>query len=202
MKLENIATIRTGVVATRKKSNNGNSAQYNYKLLNLKCATPEGLLDLDCIEDFATDEPLKDDYITKKGDILVRLSTPYTSILIDKDEWCGLLVPSHFAIIRVDSNIAVPEYVLWILKQESTFRNIYAHMSGASFFSTINSRFFNLLMIPELPKEKQIAIGQLQVLSDRQQALLCNLANQKTLLNRLMLNRIFNNIKKEKSNDY
>ena len=39
MLLENVATIRTGVVTTRKKAGENDPITYEYKLLNLKCAS-------------------------------------------------------------------------------------------------------------------------------------------------------------------
>ena len=45
MLLENVATIRTGVVTTRKKAGEKDPIIYEYPLLNLKCAATAGYLD-------------------------------------------------------------------------------------------------------------------------------------------------------------
>ena len=76
MLLEDVATIRTGVVTTRKKVGEKAPVIYEYKLLNLKCAAPTGYLDLQHTETLGTLEPLKSEYFTQMDDILVRLSTP------------------------------------------------------------------------------------------------------------------------------
>ena len=123
MILEDIANIRTGVVTSRKKADYESSV-YKYNLLNLKCASPVGYLDLQYAEDFSSNEELKSEYFTQMDDILVRLSAPYTTIMITREEWCGYLVPSHFAIVRVNKQIASPEYILWLLKRESTRQKI------------------------------------------------------------------------------
>ena len=115
MILENVATIRTGVVTTRKKATENVQAKYEYNLLNLKCATSAGYLDLKYAEKFPSSETLKPEYFTQMDDILVRLSTPYTSIMITKETLCGYLVPSHFAIIRVNKELASPEYILSLI---------------------------------------------------------------------------------------
>ena len=115
MLLENIATIRTGVVTTRKKADKNAPKIHEYKLLNLKCAASAGYLDLQYAETFKTTDLLKSKYFTQMDDILVRLSAPYTAIMITRNEWYHYLVPSHFAIIRVDKAVASPEYILWIL---------------------------------------------------------------------------------------
>lgn len=196
MILEDVATIRTGVVTTRKKASENDSITYRYKFLNLKCASSAGYLDLQYIEELPTIESLKSEYFTQMDDIIVRLSTPYTAIMITKEEWCGYLVPSHFAIIRVDKNIASPEYILWILKRESTRQKILQNISGSGAFGTINSKFFNSLTIRNLPLSKQQIIGQMQILSEKEQELLYKLTQQKEIYNKLLVDKIYNSVKR------
>lgn len=196
MLLEDIATIRTGVVATRKKADNTDSVVREYNLLNLKCAAPDGYLDTQYAEVFPANELLKSEFLTQMDDIIVRLSTPYTAILINKEEWCDYLVPSHFAIIRVDKTVAEPEYILWLLKRDSTKQQILQNISGSGAFGTINSRFFNTLTVRNLPLEKQRVIGQMQILAEKEQELLHRLAIQKGIYNKMLVNKIYDSIKR------
>ena len=196
MILEDIATIRTGVVATRKKAGDKDLMMYTYNLLNLKCAASDGYLDLRYTEKLSTVKPLKQEFFTQMDDILVRLSTPYTAIMITKDEWCEYLVPSHFAIIRVDKEVAAPEYILWLLKREATKQKILQNISGSGAFGTINSRFFNSLTIRNIPLQKQKIIGQMQILSEKEQELLHKLAFQKELYNKLLIDKIYDSAKR------
>lgn len=196
MILENIASIRTGVVATRKKAGEKDPIVCEYNLINLKCASPTGYLDLQYVEKLQTSEELKPEYFTQMDDILVRLSAPYTSILITKEEWCGYLVPSHFAIIRVDKTIALPEYILWLLKRESTKQKILQNISGNGVFGTINSKFFSSLPVRNLPLNKQCIIGQMQILSEREQELLHKLTVQKEIYNKLIVDKIYDSVKR------
>lgn len=196
MILNDVATIRTGVVTTRKRAIKNGSEACVYNLINLKCAAPDGYLDLRYVEKFPTVESLKPEYFTKMDDILVRLSAPYTAIMITKEEWCEYLVPSHFAIIRVDKSIVLPEYVLWLLKRESTKQKILQNISGSGVFGTINSKFFNSLNIWDLPLQKQKTIGQMQILSEREQELLQKLVSQKALYNKLLVDKIYDSIKR------
>lgn len=196
MILEDVATIRTGVVTTRKKACEKDQAVYRYKLLNLKCASSAGYLDLQYIEELPTVESLKSEYFTQMDDIIVRLSTPYTAIMITKEEWCGYLVPSHFAIIRVRKDVASPEYILWLLKRESTRQKILQNISGSGAFGTINSKFFNSLPVRNLPLSKQQMIGRMQVLSEKEQELLHKLAHQKEIYNKLLVDKIYDSVKR------
>ncbi|MDD6147204.1 MAG: hypothetical protein PUB43_09205 [Oscillospiraceae bacterium] len=196
MILEDVAAIRTGVVTTRKKAVEKDSVIYEYGLLNLKCAATAGYLDLQYIETLGTVEPLKPEYFTQMDDILVRLSTPYTVIMITKEDWCGYLVPSHFAIIRVNKEVASPEYILWLLKRKSTKQKILQNISGTGAFGTINSKFFNSLPVRDLPLNKQRIIGQLQILSEKEQELLHKLTAQKEIYNRLLVDKIYDSVKR------
>lgn len=196
MLLENVATIRTGVVTTRKKAGEKDPIIYEYPLLNLKCAAMGGYLDLQYSEMLGTTEPLKPEYFTQMDDILVRLSAPYTVIMITREDWCNYLVPSHFAIIRVDKSIASPEYILWFLRRESTKQKILQNISGSGAFGTINSKFFSTLSIRSLPLKKQKTIGQMQILSEKEQELLHKLTAQKEIYNKLLIDKIYDSVKR------
>ena len=196
MLLKNVATIRTGVVTTRKKAGENDPITYEYKLLNLKCAATAGYLDLQYSETLGTTEPLKPEYFTQMDDILVRLSAPYTAIMITREEWCNYLVPSHFAIIRVDKTVASPEYILWFLRRESTKQKILQNISGSGAFGTINSKFFSTLSIRSLPLKKQKTIGQMQILSEKEQELLHKLTAQKEIYNKLLIDKIYDSVKR------
>ena len=132
MKLQDVATIRTGVVTSRKKLTNFENSENKYVLLTLRCVSPLGYLDLQYAEEFYASEELKMEYLTQRNDILIRLSAPYTAILITKDEWCGCLVPSHFAIIRCNEDRVLPEYLLWHCSVKRAVRSHVRNVVPAS----------------------------------------------------------------------
>ena len=196
MHIEELASVRTGLVTARKKSKENQQTTKKYSLLNLKCINSGGYLNTDYSEEYSSAEILKSDYFTQRGDILVRLSAPYTAVMIKEDCECGYLVPSHFAIIRVDKAKALPEYVLWFLKRESTLQKILQNSSGSSAFGTISSGFLASLKIREIPLEKQAIVGQLLLLSEKEQELLHKLAAQKEIYNRELVNQIYDSFKR------
>ncbi len=197
MTLDSIACIRTGMVSGRKKAQGNMVDCVQYHLLNLKCVETTGNLNLDYIEDYFAREQLNPDFLTRKGDVLIRLSYPYSSVLIDDEKTCGLLVPSHFAIVRTDSSKVLPEYLLWFLRQDSTYQQILQNSSGSTAFGTISSGFIGSLNIRVLPLEKQQLIGQLMLLSKKEQDLLFRLAKEKAAFNKEVLNNLFNRFKGE-----
>lgn len=198
MKLGDVATVRIGLVASRKKAEMPDKNAYKYKLLNLKSVSDSGTLNTNLLEPYSSKERLKMDYLTQIGDILIRLSVPYTVLMITKDEHSGLVIPSHFSIIRVDLNKAYPEYICWILCRDSTKKKIAQNNSGSSSFGTISSGFFSELPIRDLPMQKQIAIGQCFVLSSKEQQLLANLIEQKALLGKAITTRIYSDARRGK----
>ena len=195
MRLDEVATVRTGAVTGRKKAEEGMRSSFRYKMLNLKCIAAEGYIDL-AFEEYQAKEKLKPELFAQEGDVLIRLSFPYTSVLID-DNSCGLVVPSHFAIIRANRKEVLPEYILWFLRRESTYQQILQNSSGSTAFGTISSGFIGSLNIRIFSKEKQKALGQLLLLSNKEQELLYRLAKEKAVFNKETLNIIYDKFKGE-----
>ena len=196
MRLDEVATVRTGAVTGRKKAEDEQKPALVYRVLNLKCISSDGYIDLNYTEKYSAKEKLKSELLTHKGDVLIRLSFPYTSVLIDENA-CNLLVPSHFAIIRADGDKILPEYILWFLRRESTYQQILQNSSGSSAFGTISSGFIGSLNIRVLPIEKQRALGQLLLLSNKEQELFARLAKEKAIYNKEALDIIYDKFKGE-----
>jgi len=196
MTINDIAVVRTGLVTARKKKDAASLGTYKYQLLNLRCIANEGYIDKDYIEPYELSEELKDDYLTRMGDILIRLSAPYTAVLINKPELCGIVVPSHFAIIRVDERYALPGYVFWVLRREKNKITMMQNSSGSTAFGTISSGLISSLPITLLPLHEQQIIGELLCLSEREQELLQKLSEEKKTYNTLLLNQIYDNMKR------
>ncbi len=196
MTINDIAVVRTGLVTARKKKDAASLGIYKYQLLNLRCIANEGYIDKDYIEPYELSEELKDDYLTRRGDILIRLSAPYTAVLINKPELCGIVVPSHFAIIRVDERYALPGYVFWVLRREKNKITMMQNSSGSTAFGTISSGLISSLPITLLPLHEQQIIGELLCLSEREQELLQKLSEEKKSYNTLLLNKIYDNMKR------
>ncbi len=195
MFLKDVATVRTGLVTARKQAKGAEIAEKTqfYRLLSLRCIKDAGVFDVGLAEPYLTKEPLNKDFLTKVGDILVRLSAPYTAVMIDTGSE-NFVVPSHFAIIRVDKSKVDPAYVLWVLRQRETLQEIYKNVSGSVAFGTISSSFFADLPIGDMPLEKQKIIGAIMRLSEREQILLSELTKKKAELSEIMLRKIYTDL--------
>ena len=196
MTIGEIAVVRTGLVTAREKKKISSSQTGEYRVLNLKCISDEGYIIKAYIETEEYPIGLKDDCITQTGDILIRLSAPYTAVLIDQTDLCGIVVPSHFAIIRVNKHYAVPEYIFWSLRRDKNRITMMQNSSGSTTFGTISSGLISSLPITLLPIQNQQIIGNLHQLCEREQELLNELEKQKKIYNTLFLNQIYDNMKR------
>lgn len=175
MRLGDVAVVRTGLILARKQAKN--ESLYTYPLLNLKAIRTDGYLDTEALERFNANECLNPEYLTHAGDLLVRLSTPYTALLIGAQEE-GMVIPSSFAIIRVDRRFLLPEYLFWLLNTSKVRQQIYENTTG-NMLSGIKPSYFNDFRIDPLPLEKQQLVAALNEKARREVKLLAELAQKK-----------------------
>lgn len=175
MTLGNIAFVRSGLVLSRKLSRK--RSPYCYPLLNLRAIHPDGYILSDDLEVFHAIESLSREYLTQQGDIIIRLSIPYTAILIDSDVE-GIVVSSNFAIIRSNRNYLLPEYLLWLLNTPDIKKRIY-ESSSSNMLSAVRPTFFADLEVLPLPLVDQEKISQLNLLAKQESRLLKKLAEEK-----------------------
>ena len=150
---------------------------YCYNLLTLRSIHPDGSIAQEDLSVFHASEPLKAEYLTQPGDIIVRLTTPYTAILIDSTT-TGLIVSSNFMIIRIESNALLPDYLFWLLNTPAVKRRIYTSTTS-NVLSAVKASFFTQFQFHVPPISQQERIGQIHKLARRETALLHHLAEEK-----------------------
>ena len=175
MKLGTVATIRSGLVLSRKLSRE--LSPFRYPLLNLRAIHRDGYILPGSLEVFYATEPLRQEYLTQQGDIIIRLSIPYTAILIDAN-MVGMVVSSNFAIIRLNQDYMLPEYLLWLLNTPDIQKKIY-ESSSSNMLSAVRPTFFAELEILPLTLSGQEKIAKLYLLAKRETRLLKKLADEK-----------------------
>ena len=198
MILSDTATVRTGFVSGRKRAQSDENQSYKYQLLNLRCISDSGNLITAFAELFYSTSKIKEDFLSQKGDVLIRLSAPYSSVMIQNEAQCGFLIPSHFAIIRAKGKSFLPEYILWQLRRNKTKQFVLQNSSGSSAFGTISSGFIASLQIDEIPIKQQRALGQLTLLENREQELLYRLSQEKLEYISRLTEASFANIERSK----
>jgi restriction endonuclease S subunit len=186
--LDEYAVIRTGLVLSRKEALPDENSQI-YRTISLKNITEDGQICLTNMEDYSAVEPLKKEYFTRSSDVLLRLSAPYTAVIITEKE-AGLLVPSHFAIIRTNKMVD-PRYLRWWLAKKRKW--FYKIASGGTMMGTISSGYVAQMPFEPPPLAKQHKVGELFELVNREQQLLFLLAVKKKQLIDMILKNLVNN---------
>lgn len=192
MKLGNIAVVRSGVVLSRKQARE--SLGIKYPLLNLRSINSGGYVDAEQLDVFDASECLSLDYLSQVGDVIVRLSAPYTAVLIN-EAMAGMVVSSNFVIIRVDRKELLPEYLFWLLNTPKVKRSIYENTSS-NMLGAIKAKFFSDFEIPRLPITKQQRIADMNTLALKETMLLRRLAEEKERYYSLLIDRSHKEMKR------
>lgn len=192
MKLGEMAYVRSGLVLGRKQARG--KTEYRYPLLNLRSIHPSGYIDAELCEVFDSIEPLNPDYLTHKGDVVVRMTIPYTAVLIS-EEFEGYVIPSSFVVIRANGGYLLPEYLYWLLNAQQTRSQIYegavSNMLGA-----VKPRYFADFEVEDLPLEQQRIIAELNRLAHRENQLLLKLAAEKEKYYNQMIHQVYKEMKR------
>lgn len=192
MKLGNVAQVRSGLVLARKQARE--RTVYRYPLLNLKCIHPSGYIDTDLCEMFDSVESLNPEYLTHKGDVVARLTIPYTAVLIT-DDLEGYVIPSSFVVIRPDRSMLLSEYLLWLLNSQKVKKQMYegavSNMLGA-----VKPRYFADYEIDEIPTSRQRILADLNQLAKREVQLMEKLAAEKAKYYDYVIAHVHNELKR------
>lgn len=177
MKLKELATVKTGLVVARKQAKEPYDKAVQYRQLNLRAIHTDGYIENTYVEDFFAKEILRAEYLTQPGDIVARLTMPYTAVLID-EEWKGMVIPSHFVVIRPDTKRLLPEYLYWLLNTDKIRDKLQQNISS-TVIGTIKPYSYASLDIDLLTLTQQKKIAQLNLLAKRELYLLERLRERK-----------------------
>lgn len=194
MKIGALADVRSGLVLSRKQSKE--PTDYRYPLINLRCIQQEGIIDLNESDIYEAKEPLKEEYLSQRGDIVVRLTAPYTAVLID-DTTSGMVISSNFVVIRIEDKQLLPEYLFWLLNTQKVKRKIYENTTS-NMLGAVKAKFLTDFELTVLPVEDQYKIAQLNLLAKKESQLLKELATEKEKLYSCLLDQAYKRAKRGK----
>ncbi|MBR5026953.1 MAG: hypothetical protein IKX48_17945 [Victivallales bacterium] len=192
MKLGEMAIVRSGLVLARKQARG--STGIRYPLLNLRSISPNGSIDRKQLDVFDAVERLAPEYVSRIDDVVVRMSSPYTAVLIDKTS-AGIVISSNFIIIRCDKSVVLPEYLFWLLNRPETKRAIYENTSS-NMLGAVKAKFFTDFDMLPLPMEDQRKIAAMNALAIKETQLLHRLADEKERYYNQLINTIYEEIKR------
>ena len=161
MKLKDIADcIITGVLTRRVvyDGEDNDSSLKEGKILVPK-AIDDGLIDHSLLQRVKLDKEVKDKFYTKKGDVIMKLSTPYDSCFIDREEDEGLIVPSFSLIIRGLKSDYDPYFIMAFLSSRYAWNQIERLRRGRT-ITILSNESVAELDIPEFKKLERERISE------------------------------------------
>lgn len=194
MKLQDLASVRSGLVLSRKQSKE--PVGYPYRSINLRAIQSDASINLSEVDVYQAKEPLKSEYLSQKGDIIVRLTTPYTAVLIDETT-AGMVISSNFVVVRIESQAILPEYLFWLLNTQSVKHDIYENATS-NMLGAVNAKFLAEIEVAVLPIKDQYKIAQIYLSSRHEIRLLKELADEKEKYYAKFLEQIYKKLKRGK----
>jgi restriction endonuclease S subunit len=188
VKLGDISSITTGQVIKRKEARPGDVDAIQYRILTLKSFDEDGYLVKEELDTFKASEEIESKYITSKGDIVVRLSMPFTTITIDKESE-GILIPSLFVVIRINSNDILPSYLSLYLNSNKMKKQYIREARGSAIQILKTSAFKEFeIMIPDMSiQEQAVTLNELMM---REKRLLQLLIKENNKRNQIILEKM------------
>jgi len=175
--IADLAEVMVGLVLKRKEADPTTSNIKHYKSLTLKSLNAEGWIDKDQLDNYKSNEDLDERYLALEGDVLMKLTPPYTAVAIDK-EIQGSVVPAQFIIIRIKDKRIIPGYLAFYLNANDVKREIVLDATGSS-VAMLKTATIRELKIPILEMKKQRNIAEVSRLMVHERQLMSKLAETK-----------------------
>lgn len=156
MKLSEIATVTSGPLLSRysKEKNQAKATVGKIDVITPRCIG-NGYINLSEAAHDETVREIPEEFLTRKGDLILQLSRPYSSALIEDEE--GLLYPSYLVSIRCkdeDDRFYLLSYFHTRHFQENLDRN-----TSSSLRSLLSINAIKNLEIPYPEKEVRNRLG-------------------------------------------
>ena len=194
MKLGDAATVRSGLVLSRKQARE--PSKMRYRALNLRSINPEGYIDTESLDVFEASEQLSPEYLSQSGDVIVRMSAPYTAVLID-DNTAGIVISSNFVVIRCNKREIIPEYLFWLINTPEAKKKVYENATS-NMLATVKAKYFTDYEIVPMPIEDQRQIAAMNTLAKKEARLLRQLADEKEKIYEQAIQRAYQKLKRGK----
>lgn len=157
-KIGDISEMRTGIIVSSFKNYNYGPNHSDYKILTLASIDEYNHIVHKKLDSLKFEYEKIEACLTRKGDILIRQSYPFTVIVIDDE--INLVVPSTFIILRMTNNLFNNDFVGWYLGTYKV-RNDFIRTQTGSIQPTINKKIISDIVLPNLNINDQRKISQL-----------------------------------------
>lgn len=198
MTLENIASVTAGQIMTRVTADKDAREQVlgNVQVLVPK-AIVSGVIVKEDLGDAELGKQIDEEKYTHKGDVVIKLSTPYDAAYVDEEN-AGLAIPSFCAAIRITDDDKMDAMYLTAFLNSSYVRNELTAKVVGSARPMIKITDIRALEVPELNMKDMQDIGKAFVLSGLKKATLQEMIDNET---KLMENVVLASIKEGIGNE-
>lgn len=164
--------------------------------LNMKVLMPKAVsdgIDMSATDLITVDETLlaeKRIKTTDLEDVVLKLTTPYDSVMIQEEEM-GFVIPSYFAVIRnFDLRIINPKYLAFFLSSTYAKNYLFSVTTGAS-TAMLKIRDVLSIPVPMLPREEQEMLGDMYLaFCNKRAALKKYLASEEAMMDAIIVDAI------------
>ncbi len=191
-----LAEIGVGLVLRRKQADLESGSKHLYESLTLKSFNPQGWIEKEYLDSFESSEILEDRYLSVKGDVIIKLTPPYTAVAIT-DDTSGYVVPSQFIIIRISDKDLNSEYLALYLNSEKTKKHILITATGMT-VPMIKTGTLKNFEVPILSASRQEKISEISRLIIKERHLLDKMVSEKEKYYQALTEAI---IKEKEEND-
>ena len=160
IKLEKLCTIKTGASTSRAKKISEGIEPKNVKVLLPRAMQGGSIIDDELA--IETVGEVKEENFTREGDVVIKLSTPYDSVCIDKTHE-GIMVTSFGMILRKKDGVELDmQYLSMFLNLPQTNAVLQAVSTGQSVaMAMLKRQTVADIEVPLLPIERQQMLANL-----------------------------------------
>lgn len=193
--IKEIGEISSGLVVSRKKAIQESEIAKTYKQLNLRSINNNGYIDHEELELFSAKEIIDKSYLTQSGDIIVRLTDPFTAVYIDQSDE-NIVISSNFCVIR---NIKKYNklFLSYYLNSDNAKKMLFSNTQG-SIMKNINMCSIADLELPNISLSKQLILGKLVDAQTKKNIILNKEQKLGSILSKIILDKT---IKEETHNE-
>ncbi|WP_169973040.1 restriction endonuclease subunit S [Campylobacter sp. RM16191] len=174
IELKDISEIKIGLMTERKKALVADTTQKRYNLVSLKSFSEDGIYSHDFSENFISNEQLKDDYLVRKGDVLIRLRWPNFAVSIDA-QYENLIFSSLVARLRLKNSFE-PKFIAYYLNSNIVKKALYSDISGR--IAAIKVSDLAKIKVPSISLQKQQQIVKFLEISAKKNEILTSLVEK------------------------
>lgn len=167
-KLKDLCEVKTGVPTGRAKKLSEGEQGHQVNILLPKAMSEGAIIDEELGPEVIG--AVKDDYFTREGDVVIKLSTPYDSVYIDKEHE-GLLITSFAMLLRKKDNVELNmRYLSMFLNAEHTNEILQSTIASQSVVRLLRKHDVEDLEIALLPLQQQKLLADLfEAITERRQ---------------------------------